>query len=105
MIIGVTKGFEYRLKIVYSHFPVTVKIEGDKALIHNFLGERQPRIAKIVRGSKVEVKGDEIKVSGIDIEAVGQTAANFEQATRIIGKDRRIFMDGIYITQKARAIE
>ena len=100
MIIGVTKGYKYKLKAVYSHFPISVKVDGDKLLIQNFLGERKPREAKILPNVKVEVKGTEITVSGIDVEAVGQTAANIEQATRITGKDRRVFQDGIYIVEK-----
>jgi len=100
MIEGVTKGFTYRLRVVYSHFPVTVKIEGDKVLIQNFLGERVPRVAKIVGKTQVKVEGSDLIVTGINIEEVGQTAANIEQACRIIGYDRRKFMDGIYIVSK-----
>jgi large subunit ribosomal protein L6 len=100
MIEGVTKGYVYRLKIIYSHFPITVKVEGDRLIIQNFLGERKPREAKIIGNTKVEIKGQEIIVSGIDIDAVGQTAGNIEQATRIVGKDRRVFQDGIFIVSK-----
>ncbi|NPA47605.1 MAG: 50S ribosomal protein L6 [Thermococci archaeon] len=101
MIRGVTEGFVYRLKVVYSHFPITVKVQGDKVLIENFLGEKSPRVAKILPGVTVKVKGSSIEVEGIDREAVGQTAANIEQATRINKWDRRVFQDGIYITEKA----
>ena len=100
MIEGVINGYVYKLKVIYSHFPITVKVEGDKVIIQNFLGERTPRIAKIVGNTKVEVKGQEIIVSGIDIDSVGQTAGNIEQATRITGKDRRVFQDGIFIVSK-----
>lgn len=97
MINGVKKGYTYKLKIVYSHFPISVKVEGDKVLILNFLGERTPRIAQIVGDTKVEVKKDEIIVSGINIEEVGQTASNIEQACRIKARDRKVFQDGIWI--------
>ncbi|MEM5834397.1 MAG: 50S ribosomal protein L6 [Candidatus Aenigmatarchaeota archaeon] len=97
MVEGVQKGFKYKLKIVYSHFPVTVKVEGDRVLIQNFLGERVPRIAKIKGNVKVEVVPPEIYVSGIDLEDVSQTAANIEQACRIKARDRRVFQDGIWI--------
>jgi large subunit ribosomal protein L6 len=100
MITGVTKGYVYRLKVVFSHFPVTVKVEGDKILIQNFLGERTPRIAKIAGSAKVEVKGQDISVSGIDLDDVGLTASSIEQATRIVGYDRRRFPDGIFLTGK-----
>ncbi len=100
MIKGVQEGFRYRLRICFSHFPITVKVEGDKVIIENFLGERNPRVAKIVGNTKVEVKGDEIIVFSADKEAAGQTAANIESATRIRGIDRRVFQDGIYIIEK-----
>jgi len=101
MIKGVTEGFTYKLKVVYSHFPITVKVQGDKVVIENFLGEKAPRLAQILPGVKVKVKGQEIVVEGIDKEKVGQTAANIEQATRITKWDRRVFQDGIYIVEKA----
>ena len=55
MIIGVTDGFEYHMKIVFAHFPMTVKVQNDTVVIDNFLGERHPRTAKIVGDSKVVV--------------------------------------------------
>lgn len=102
MIKGVVEGYECRLKIVYAHFPIQVKLEGDKVSIVNFLGEKRPRKAQIVgKETKVKITADEVVVTGIDKEAVGQTAANIEQATRIKGYDPRVFQDGIYITRKA----
>ncbi len=100
MIEGVTKGFEYKMKIVYSHFPVKTAVKGTDFMIENFLGEKFPRKAKILGGTKVAVKGDEVMVSGIDLELVGQTAANIEQATIIKHYDPRKFQDGIYIVRK-----
>ena len=102
MMTGVTKGFTYTMKVVFSHFPITVKVEGDKVLIQNFLGERTSRIAKIVGDSKVEVNGQDITITGIDLEAVSQTSANMEQASRIIGFDRRRFPDGVFIVIKGK---
>jgi large subunit ribosomal protein L6 len=100
MITGVTKGYRYKLKIVFSHFPITVKVQGDKVLVENFLGEKAPRVAKIMPGVTVKVQKDDVIVEGIDIEAVGQTAANIELATKVQDKDRRVFIDGIYIYEK-----
>ena len=100
MITGVTDGFTYHMKIVFAHFPMTVKVEKDIVNIDNFLGERHPRTAKIVGDSKVAVKGDEVTITGINKEHVGQTMANLEQATKIKGRDPRVFQDGIYLTSK-----
>ncbi|MEM2878603.1 MAG: 50S ribosomal protein L6 [Candidatus Hadarchaeales archaeon] len=99
MIKGVMEGFTYRLKVVYSHFPITVKTEGKKVLIHNFIGERSPRVAEILGDCRVEVKGDEIIVSGTNKEDVAQTALRIEHATRVTGRDRRVFQDGCYIVE------
>ena len=100
MFIGVTDGFEYHMKIVFAHFPMTVKVQNDTEVIANFLGERQPRAAKKVGSAKVAVKGDEVTITGINKEHVGQTMANLEQATKIKGRDPRVFQDGIYLTSK-----
>jgi len=101
MITGVTEGFTYKLRIVYSHFPIQVKVVGDRVEISNFLGEKRPRFAEIVGDVRVEVKGKDIIVTGVDKEAVGQTAANIEQTTRIKRRDPRVFQDGIYLVEKA----
>ncbi|MEM0372597.1 MAG: 50S ribosomal protein L6 [archaeon] len=100
MISGVEKGHKYSLKILYKHFPINVSVEKDRVVIKNFAGEKKPRFAKIVGATKVTIKGDIIEAEGLDIEEVGQTAANIEQATRIRRKDIRIFQDGIFITKK-----
>jgi large subunit ribosomal protein L6 len=89
------------MKIVYAHFPMTVKADGSKVTIENFLGERHPRTAKILGDTQVQIKGDEVIVSGINKEEVGQTMANIEQATKIKGRDPRVFQDGIYLVEKA----
>lgn len=100
MIVGVTRGFEYKMKIVYAHFPIKAAVKGDTFVIENFLGEKSPRKTSIVGETKVTVKGDQVLLTGLNVEEVGQTAANIERATKIRGLDPRIFQDGIYITEK-----
>lgn len=100
MFTGVTKGFEYKLKVIYTHFPINLEIKGKEILIKNFAGEKTPRTAKIVGNVEVKINGQEITVKGINREEVGQTAANLEQATKIRGRDIRVFEDGIYIVSK-----
>ncbi|HUW42884.1 MAG TPA: 50S ribosomal protein L6 [Thermoplasmata archaeon] len=100
MIHGVTNGYEYKMKIVYSHFPIKATAKGTQVIIENFLGERHPRKTRIVGETKVTIKGDEVTLQGTNIEAVGQTAANIEQACKIKRLDPRVFQDGIYITHK-----
>jgi large subunit ribosomal protein L6 len=100
MIKGVEDGFTSRLKLVYVHFPITVRVEKKQVSVQNFVGERKPRFAKIVGDTEVKVEGDDIVVKGIDIEAVSQTAANIQQITKIRRKDLRKFIDGIYVYVK-----
>jgi large subunit ribosomal protein L6 len=100
MVKGVNEGFTKRMKILYAHFPITIEMKGKDVLIKNFLGERDPRKTKIAGdATKLEVKGQDITISGPDKEGVGQTAANLISVTRIHKKDPRIFQDGIYIVK------
>jgi large subunit ribosomal protein L6 len=102
LLRGVKEGYEYKLKVVYAHFPIKLRVEGNEVIIENFLGEKHPRRAKIVGKCKVEIRGQEVIVKGIDKEECGQTAANLEQATKIKDKDPRVFQDGIYIVEKPK---
>jgi len=100
MFRGVTDGFEYRMKVVYSHFPIQLKIQGNRLEIANFLGEKKARYARIEPGVTAKVGNDEVVLTGIDREPVGNTAANIEHATHIRDRDPRVFQDGIYMVQR-----
>lgn len=100
MMKGVNEGFEYKMKTVFSHFPIKTSVDGNEFVIQNFLGERSARRAKILDGINVEVKDDDITVQGIDKESVGQTVANIERATRVKKRDFRVFQDGVYRVSK-----
>jgi len=100
MITGVTKGYTYKMKIVFSHFPITVKVQDRSVMVENFTGERRPRKAKILGDVKVKVETDDIIVQGTALEDVSQTAANIEKMTRVTNKDPRVFLDGIYVYER-----
>jgi len=105
MITGVRKGFTYRVKIVFSHFPISAKLKDKTILIENFTGERNPRKAKIIGDVQVKILSEDIILQGIDLEDVSQTAANIEQATKVKRKDPRIFLDGLYVYEKSEGME
>ncbi len=104
MALGIDEGFEYRLKAVFSHFPMSLKVDGKQMIINNLFGEKVPRVAKLPWSpAEVEVRVEnktDVMVRGADREKVGQTAANIERACRIKNRDRRVFQDGIYIVSK-----
>lgn len=103
MIIGVEKGFTYKLKIVSAHFPMSVKLKGDKVNVENYFGERAPRTSQIVgETTKVTVSGEDVIVQGPSLDDVSQTAANIELSTNMKGKDHRVFLDGLYVYSKEK---
>lgn len=100
MFAGLEHPYVYELEICNVHFPMTVKVEGTKFIVTNFLGEKEKRVAAILPHVHVEVKGQKVTVSSADLEAAGQTAANIEKATHVSKRDRRVFQDGIFMTSK-----
>jgi large subunit ribosomal protein L6 len=105
MVHGVTEGWEYQMEVYYAHFPMQVEVEDDEVVISNFLGEKSPRRTPVRGDTEVDVSEEQIVLRGPDKEAVGQTAADIEQLTRVRGKDTRVFQDGVYITEKPEAGE
>ena len=105
LCLGVVDGFTIKMKIVYSHFPITVKIENKNVLIENFQGERAPRISMIRGNTTVVVKGDDVIITGPVLTDVSQTAANIQLKSKVKNKDHRVFLDGIYKYYKSKGIE
>lgn len=99
---GLINGFKYKLQAVSVHFPMTVEVDktNNQLLVKNFLGEKKPRVITIIPGVEVKVNKEHIEVESADIEKAGQVAANIEKGTKVRFRDRRIFQDGIFITEK-----
>ena len=102
---GLIIGYTIKMKVVYAHFPITVKIEGKKILIENFQGERAPRSTHIVGNTKVVPKGEDVILTGEVWTDITQTAANIELKTKVRNKDHRVFLDGIYAFEKKKGLE
>jgi len=106
MVLGVTKGFEYKMRFVYAHFPINCAITDDKKeiKINNFLGEKIVRKVKMLGGVEIARSAavkDEIVLTGNNIEAVSQSAAMIHHSTFVPGgKDIRKFLDGTYVSEK-----
>ncbi len=105
LVKGVQHGYTFKMKIVYAHFPITVKVKDGTILVENFQGERAPRVSKIVGDTKVVSKGDDVIITGPVLTDVSQTAASLQQNTKVKNKDHRVFLDGIYLFEKLDSIQ
>ena len=102
---GLIEGYTIKMKVVYAHFPITVKVEGKRILIENFQGERAARITHIVGNTKVVPKGEDVILTGEVWTDITQTAANIELKTKVKDKDHRVFLDGVYVFEKKKGLE
>ena len=103
MFVGVTQGFLYKMRFVYSHFPINVTLTGNVVEVRNFLGEKRVRKIPLLEGVtyvRTAAVKDQIELSGNDIAAVSLMAAKIQQGTNIRNKDLRKFLDGIYVSEK-----
>merc|ERR1712156_537992 len=107
---GVMKGFLYKMRAVYAHFPISCAITEGGTLIEvrNFLGEKYIRRVRMHDGVTVEnskAQKDELIVQGNSIEAVSQSAALIQQSTTVKNKDIRKFLDGLYVSEKTSVVK
>ncbi|KAH8089280.1 putative 60S ribosomal protein l9 [Filobasidium floriforme] len=108
MFTGVTKGFEYKMRLVYAHFPINPVIGagGKDVEIRNFLGEKVVRKCPMLEGVTIaEGSKDELVISGNDIENVSQSAASITDKCRVKEKDIRKFLDGIYTSERGTVVK
>ena len=106
MVKGVEKGYTYKLKVIFAHFPISVKVKGKQVQIENFFGERAPRVATIIgESTKVNIAGEDVLIQGPSLEDVSQTAANIELSTKIKDKDQRVFLDGLYVYSREEGMQ
>ncbi|XP_073101682.1 large ribosomal subunit protein uL6-like [Elaeis guineensis] len=105
LITGVTKGYRYKMRFVYAHFPINASINNNNNSIEirNFLGEKKVRKVDMLEGVKIvrsEKVKDELILDGNDIELVSRSAALINQKCHVKNKDIRKFLDGIYVSEK-----
>ncbi|BFI73221.1 50S ribosomal protein L6 [Nanoarchaeota archaeon] len=99
-INGVVNGYRYKLKGVSIHFPLKIKLQGNKIVIENYMGGRDIKEIEIPKGVKANVNESEIILEGYDIEVLGNLAGLIENSVKPKEKDLRKFQDGIYIVEK-----
>ncbi|KAF2855819.1 60s ribosomal protein-like protein l9 [Plenodomus tracheiphilus IPT5] len=113
LIIGVTKGYKYKMRYVYAHFPINVNIEKNKddvfeVEIRNFVGEKLVRRVTMRPGVNVEAsknQKDELQLTGNSLEDVSQSAADIQQICKVRNKDIRKFLDGLYVSERGNIEE
>ncbi|BAF07521.1 large ribosomal subunit protein uL6-like [Oryza sativa Japonica Group] len=110
LITGVTKGYRYKMRFVYAHFPINASITNSNTAIEirNFLGEKKVRKVDMLEGVTIlrsEKVKDELVLDGNDIELVSRSAALINQKCHVKNKDIRKFLDGIYVSDKGTITE
>merc|ERR1711936_1224042 len=107
---GVTKGYKYKMRAVYAHFPINCAISegGTLVEVRNFLGEKYTRKVRMHDGVKCENskdQKDELILTGNSVEAVSQSAALIQQSTTVKNKDIRKFLDGLYVSERGNIVK
>lgn len=88
LITGVTKGFQYKMRMVYAHFPVNINIDGDGTVleVRNFLGEKRVRRVQMLPGVSIarsEGVKDELVLVGNSVENVSRSCALISQQCNV----------------------
>jgi large subunit ribosomal protein L9e len=113
LIIGVTKGYKYKMRYVYAHFPINVNLDKNadgcwEVEIRNFIGEKLVRRVAMRPGVEVEASKntkDQLELSGNSLEDVSQGAADIQQICKVRNKDIRKFLDGLYVSERGNIVE
>ena len=109
MVKGVTKGYIYKMRSVYAHFPINVTTTEANTFveIRNYLGEKHVRRVRMAEGVTCTLstkQKDELIIEGNDLEKVSLSAARIQQATMVRRKDIRKFLDGLYVSEKTTVV-
>lgn len=105
MITGVTAGFRYKMLCVKKHFPITASVVGNNVEIKNFIGCKENILIPIIDGVKVIKEKNnqegELWFEGNDKDAIAVNCAKVNQSCNVGVKDKRKFLDGIYVSERA----
>ena len=105
MITGVTKGYQFKMRLVHSHFPMTVDIPDTKDSISVclFIGKKHRHTINMYPGVSIEMNPElptELIIRGNDLEKVSTNCAQIHQSLKCHDKDLRKFLDGIFVSEK-----
>ena len=104
MIDGVSIGYRYKMFCVKKHFPITVNVNDNKVEVKNFIGCKEIIRVDVLPGVTV-IKNEknpegELWFEGNDIQKVSQNCALVCQACDVGDKDKRKFLDGVFVGEK-----
>ncbi|CAH9116395.1 unnamed protein product [Cuscuta europaea] len=104
LITGVTKGFRYKMRFVYAHFPINASItNANKAIeIRNFLGEKKVRKVDMLDGITVlpcEKVKDELVLDG---NALSLCHGHVHLLTRNAMSRRRISGSSVMVSMSVK---
>jgi large subunit ribosomal protein L9e len=104
MIKGVTQGFRYKMVCVKKHFPINASVSGNNVEIKNFIGCKENILVPITEGVQViryeKNPEGELWFEGNDKDAIANNCARVNQSCNVGVKDKRKFLDGIYVSEK-----
>ncbi|XP_066353600.1 large ribosomal subunit protein uL6-like [Miscanthus floridulus] len=101
LIKGVTKGYRYKMRFVYAHFPINASITNSNTAIEirNFLGEKKVRKVDMLEG--VTILGTYTRWLLYSVSDVLWCVFSISlQKCHVKKKDIRKFLDGIYVSDK-----
>merc|ERR1719478_1424153 len=92
MIIGVTEGFRYKMRLVHAHFPIQALVAKDEKqiTIKNFLGGKKSHLVNMQAGCTVQISKEqqhEIIFDGIDNGLLSLSCAQVSQMCQVGRKD------------------
>eukprot|EP00827_Trimyema_finlayi_P002576 TRINITY_DN22_c0_g2_i1.p1 TRINITY_DN22_c0_g2~~TRINITY_DN22_c0_g2_i1.p1 ORF type:complete len:222 (-),score=76.03 TRINITY_DN22_c0_g2_i1:113-778(-) len=110
MIKGVQNGYTYKMKFGWAHFRIQMNVlpKNTAVEIKNFIGQKMTRRVDCLPGCTIhllEKEANTIIIKGIDVENVSKTAALIHQSLKITDKDKRMFLDGCYVSSRKNEME
>lgn len=95
------------MRLVHAHFPINVVIpkDGSEITVKNFLGGKEDKCVKMLKGVTVKMSEDasvknEIIFEGVDKADVSLCCAKVCGVCKIGTKDERKFLDGIFVHKR-----
>ncbi|AIB09844.1 60S ribosomal protein L9 (nucleomorph) [Lotharella oceanica] len=106
MILGVTNGFIFKMRVVYSHFPIIVKgnLDTNSLDIRNYFGQKKINLFYFPNRISFDlslIQDKRIILKSKCLNSLSLSCNSIQHYFRINNKDTRVFIDGIFISEKS----